>query len=296
MSWIRLDDRFPDHPKVIGLSNEAYRLYIDALCYSNLQQTDGRLLGHVVSKLCDPIIGQWRGTEYERAAVDFARELVEVHLWENADTPDAPKEGTQPLGAFIIHDFFDFNLSKEDRSKLSKMRAKAGKKGGLTKAEKQVKQLAKSMADGRLATSKQLATTSSSKPLAACPGSPSPSPSPSPSVEELKNNTNTVGQAPRHARDNGLRTEALSVLEWLNDKAGKNFPSSEANLDFIRGRLKEGFLPEQLKAIVSRKVRESAEGEFDRKYLRPATLFNKTKFSQYVGELPKVKTDADHSL
>lgn len=89
---------------------------------------------------------------------------------------------------------------------------------------------------------------------------------------------------------------ARDILAWLNAKAGKNFPPTKSNLDFIRGRIREGFLPEQLKAIVSRKVREASEGKFDRTYLRPATLFNATKFSQYVGELPKVETDGNHAV
>jgi hypothetical protein len=41
MGWVRLDDNFADHPKVIGLSDTAFRLYIEALCYSNRQLTDG---------------------------------------------------------------------------------------------------------------------------------------------------------------------------------------------------------------------------------------------------------------
>ena len=43
MAWVRIDDSFPDHPKVIGLSDKAFRLYITALCYSNRYLTDGIL-------------------------------------------------------------------------------------------------------------------------------------------------------------------------------------------------------------------------------------------------------------
>ncbi len=78
------------------------------------------------------------------------------------------------------------------------------------------------------------------------------------------------------------------ILSWLNDKAGKNFHADETNLNLIRDRLKSGIRPEQLKAIVSRKVREW-KGTEQEVYLRPATLFNKTKCSQYLGELPRVE-------
>ena len=41
MGWVRLDDNYSDHPKVIGLSDSAFRTYITALCYANRQLTDG---------------------------------------------------------------------------------------------------------------------------------------------------------------------------------------------------------------------------------------------------------------
>lgn len=41
MAWIKIDDSFPDHPKIIGLSDLAFRLHIRALCYSGKYLTDG---------------------------------------------------------------------------------------------------------------------------------------------------------------------------------------------------------------------------------------------------------------
>ena len=32
MAWVRLDDQFPDHPVIIGLSNKALWLYVSILC------------------------------------------------------------------------------------------------------------------------------------------------------------------------------------------------------------------------------------------------------------------------
>lgn len=77
---------------------------------------------------------------------------------------------------------------------------------------------------------------------------------------------------------------AGDVLAWLNQKAGKTFRPVEANLAFIRARLKDGITAPQLKAVVSIKV-DDWKGTEQAKYLRPETLFNKTKCEQYVGEL-----------
>jgi uncharacterized phage protein (TIGR02220 family) len=78
---------------------------------------------------------------------------------------------------------------------------------------------------------------------------------------------------------------ADGILDWLNAKTGRTYRHSTTNLDLIRGRLKDGIAEWQLKAIVSRKVREW-KGTEQEKFLRPATLFNRTKCEQYLGELP----------
>lgn len=87
-----------------------------------------------------------------------------------------------------------------------------------------------------------------------------------------------------------------AVLAWLNAKAGTSYRPVPANLDLIRARLKDGITAWQLKAIVSRKVREwnhePKPGDKDtRRWLRPATLFGKSKCEQYLGELPATKPD-----
>jgi len=67
MGWVRLDDNFADHPKVIALSDTAFRLYIEALCYSNRQLTDGFIPNAVYLKLSKD---------------DEADYLIEAGLWE----------------------------------------------------------------------------------------------------------------------------------------------------------------------------------------------------------------------
>ena len=51
MTWIRIDDNLPDHPKIIGLSDKAFRLYISMLCYSSRYLTDGFISSPVADRL-----------------------------------------------------------------------------------------------------------------------------------------------------------------------------------------------------------------------------------------------------
>ncbi len=147
MAWVRLDDRFPQHPKVIGLSHEAFRLCVSAFCYSSLYQTDGKLL-HVC--LDNVIANCVHGVEDHQQVLEIIKELVSAGLWE------------EHPGYYFIHDFFDYNISKSERLKLSEMRRKSGLKGGKANA----KQLASRLLEHR-----------SSKTEANDRSSPSPSPS-----------------------------------------------------------------------------------------------------------------------
>lgn len=83
----------------------------------------------------------------------------------------------------------------------------------------------------------------------------------------------------------GLKPDALQVLKFLNEKTGKHFEPCDANLELIVARLKEGASVDDCRAIVAKKCRDWSADEKMSQYLRPATLFNRTKFAQYRGEL-----------
>lgn len=78
---------------------------------------------------------------------------------------------------------------------------------------------------------------------------------------------------------------AIEILQFLNLKAGRAYRPTEANLGFIMDRLKSGNTVSDCKQVIAKKVREWAGNPDMDTYLRPATLFNRTKFDQYTGEL-----------
>ena len=85
-------------------------------------------------------------------------------------------------------------------------------------------------------------------------------------------------------RPKAFRTETFEVLKFLNEMAGKSFRPVPANLKFIEARLASGATVSNCKGVIARKVREWKNDPENRKYLRPETLFNETKFEQYLGE------------
>lgn len=79
--------------------------------------------------------------------------------------------------------------------------------------------------------------------------------------------------------------DAKNILLYLNTKANKRYRDVNENLRHISSRLKDGYKYEDLIAIVDYKVNEWSNDDFMSKYLRPETLFNKTKCAMYFDEL-----------
>ena len=81
------------------------------------------------------------------------------------------------------------------------------------------------------------------------------------------------------------KASAKRVLEFLNEKTGRAYRPVPVNIEKIVARMKEGATEGQCRQVIAKKSREWSTDERMVMYLRPATLFNREKFAQYVGEL-----------
>ena len=84
--------------------------------------------------------------------------------------------------------------------------------------------------------------------------------------------------------------QAHDILSFLNEKTGRHYRHVDVNLNLIMARLKEGATSSDVRAIIAMKWRtRKDDSNFDfEKFMRPATLFNRTKFWQYHGELKQM--------
>ena len=98
-----------------------------------------------------------------------------------------------------------------------------------------------------------------------------------PDTDTDKNLNTMSGQAPTYPDD------AIVVLDYLNAKANRSYQPVKANVSLIAARLKEGATVDQCLAVIESKVLEWGADPKMAEYLRPATLFNATKFAQYSG-------------
>ncbi len=95
-----------------------------------------------------------------------------------------------------------------------------------------------------------------------------------------------------------VREVAQQVLIYLNEKAGSTFQlTGGKNLELIADRMKDGFSISDFKLVIDNKVYDW-RGTDRETYLRPITLFSKTKFENYLngvrktsGEKPVTKFD-----
>jgi len=91
MPWVKIDDQFASHPKVLKAGPAAAWLYICGLTYCNRYLTDGFIPAQAVRLLAD------LDDPEEQAAA-----LVNAGLWEVTD------------GGYMVHDFLDWNPSAEE--------------------------------------------------------------------------------------------------------------------------------------------------------------------------------------
>jgi len=74
---------------------------------------------------------------------------------------------------------------------------------------------------------------------------------------------------------------AQEIIKYLNEQAGTSFSVQGSNQELIVARLKEGFMIEDFKLVIDKKVKDWKGTDWS-KYLRPVTLFNKSKFENYL--------------
>jgi len=86
---VRIDDCFPEHPKILELDDRMFRIHVWALCYCARHLTDG-LLALGVLRGCPLVTRKYTLDRVLRC-------LVGAGLWKEVE------------GGYIIRDFLDYN-------------------------------------------------------------------------------------------------------------------------------------------------------------------------------------------
>ena len=86
MTWLKTDDKFPEHRKIRRLTDAAYRLHHTAMCACAKDETDGLVTEADIDDM-----------EHGPRLRKHIATLVEARLWEEVD------------GGWLVHDFLDYN-------------------------------------------------------------------------------------------------------------------------------------------------------------------------------------------
>lgn len=103
-------------------------------------------------------------------------------------------------------------------------------------------------------------------------------------VVEDVNNSMSGKPDPMNGERN-YKQEAVGILDFLNEKTGRNYQPVDSNLRLIIARLKEGREPKALRQVIANRCRAWYGDDKMDDYLRPKTLFNATNFANYEGLL-----------
>lgn len=128
MPWVRLDEDFPDHPKVVTAGPLAGWMHVCALAYCNRHLTDGFVPHAQIARLVnfagivdldeDPGPIDARDLP-DVSPYDLAERLVNLGIWEKRQ------------GGYLIHDFLDYQPSRAEIEAQRKVKKDAGRAGGV---------------------------------------------------------------------------------------------------------------------------------------------------------------------
>lgn len=115
MTWVKLDDGFPDHPKVLAAGGSAAWLYVCGLCYCGRHMTDGFVPNGALSTLVDPSMKPRL----------LAAKLVRAGLWAPVD------------GGWMVHDYARHQRTKAqvEADRESARERQSRKRHGVTHGE-----------------------------------------------------------------------------------------------------------------------------------------------------------------
>lgn len=172
MPWVRIDEDFAQHPKLVKVGPLGMAMQVAALCYCNRNLTDGfvpwgvarallswEFLGQQEARSNKPFqIAVVSGIGGDDVSSDFViRLLLDAEVWEEVD------------GGYLIHDYDEYQPTRAEVLAEREMRQAAGRKGGLAKA------LANAKADARQPL-EQMPSNTSSKTVAKSYPVPDPDP------------------------------------------------------------------------------------------------------------------------
>lgn len=118
MAWVKLDDQWMDHPKIIEAGRDARDMWLASITWCAKHLTDGFFPANLI-----PQLAVMAGADVANCQ-EFASRLLALCLWDATDN------------GYMVHDYLEYNPSRETVISTREARKEAGSAGGKAKASK----------------------------------------------------------------------------------------------------------------------------------------------------------------
>lgn len=106
-----------------------------------------------------------------------------------------------------------------------------------------------------------------------------------PHLKNKADNTTSINKNHSEAEPKEDSIHYKKIINFLNEKAGRDFKDVEGNRKLIRARIHDGYSEHDFALVIDFKCKQWLNDEKMEKYLRPGTLFGSSKkFDQYLDE------------
>lgn len=106
-----------------------------------------------------------------------------------------------------------------------------------------------------------------------------------PHLKNEADNTTSINKNRSKAEPKEDSIHYKKIINFLNEKAGRDFKDVEGNRKLIRARIHDGYSEHDFALVIDFKCKQWLNDEKMEKYLRPGTLFGSSKkFDQYLDE------------
>jgi len=217
MPWAKLDDQFFFNRKVTQCDGYARSFHVAGIVYCSGQLTDG-----FVPKAAVTLVFGMTGFDFDKQMLEQVLEqLLDTGLWERCN------------GGYQIHDYLEYNPTREEAIATRDARAEAGRRGGKASAERRE-------ANAQANSQQMLKQNPTPSP------SPSPSPDPNPNPEETavagqRKRRQSVPPAVAVMREEMQRYPLRATYQEIADAVGEDQAALDRWRDVCRQWARRGY-------------------------------------------------------
>jgi hypothetical protein len=132
MSWVKFDDRYLDHPKIVKAGADAAIVDHAGIACCSRFATDGFVEHEFLLNACVNVFPS--RTRQKRVGAALAS-LLKHGRWHAPDH-DCARCPQPPAGSYVVHDYLEYQPSAAEAQARRDARVEAGRRGGLASGEK----------------------------------------------------------------------------------------------------------------------------------------------------------------